>query len=100
MHTKLALSGIIACALAATATTTTAVAAGPAATGGGYACTHNPNSSVRIRANAGTNYRILGGVPNGRYVTVRGSKYGTDGNLWYRVSYGRITGWARYDYIC
>lgn len=81
---------------------TTALAArGPAAASyDAYACTHNPNSSVRMRANAGTNFRIVGNIPNGSYVNIITSKTGSDGQLWYKVSHGRASGWARYDYIC
>lgn len=97
------IATIIASVVLCSAFSTTASAArGPASAANydGYACTHNPNSSVRMRANAGTNFRIIGSIPNGGYVRIITSKHGSDGQLWHKVSHGRATGWARYDYIC
>lgn len=88
-------------ALAATVMTTgIAIAPQAMANGYGYACTVNPKSSVHIRVNAGQNYRVIAGIPNGRGVRILNSKIGTDGGLWYFVQYGKYRGWSHSAYIC
>ena len=93
----LCFMSVIALGLVTTANAST----GPAAhVDSAYACTHNPNSSVRMRAGAGTNFRVVAGIPNRSRVTIHDSRVGTDGEVWYKITYRRTAGWARYDYIC
>lgn len=75
-------------------------AVGPAYTGGayGYVCTHE-GSNVMLRAGAGQNHKVLARMPSGSDVAVVGER-SVGGWTWYKVKFGRTTGWARADYIC
>ena len=53
---------------------------------------------VRVRADAGTGYTILGKLSYVK-VQVLGSKTGTDGKLWYHIKYNDLQGYMHGDYI-
>lgn len=55
-------------------------------------------TNVRIREDAGTNFRQLAEISN-VYVTINGEKTGTDGKLWYEIEYGGIHGYMHSDYV-
>lgn len=75
---------------------------GPAYGGGtnAYACTYSDDGMVSVRAGAGTNYKTYDLIDNGTDVRIIGKRQARDGFVWYKISYGRIQGWARSDYIC
>lgn len=58
---------------------------------------------VRVRANASTTSEIITTAKSGFALTVTGQANGTDGNLWYQVTFiadGRdVTGFIRSDYV-
>ena len=92
---KLALCvGLAVVALSATAEARSS-RLGPAAYQGveAYACT-------TYRDGAGTNYKTIDLIDNGTDVVILAEKVGHDGFVWYKISYGRIQGWSRSDYIC
>lgn len=60
----------------------------------------NCNSGVRMRSGAGTgNTTTVTVVPKGATVSVLSSEKGSDGKTWYKVTYGKITGYIRSDYV-
>ena len=60
-------------------------------------------SSVRVRSNASTTSQIVQTVSNGLAVTVTGTANGSDGKVWYQVSFSanntEVTGFIRSDYV-
>lgn len=60
-------------------------------------------TSVRIRSNASTAGKIVATVSKDHTLTVTGQANGTDGRLWYQVSFisngSQITGFIREDYV-
>ena len=55
-------------------------------------------SGVNVREDASQNSNILGNLSY-VYVTKNGEKQGTDGYVWFNITYGDITGYIRNDYI-
>lgn len=55
-------------------------------------------SNVNVRADATTSSNSLGKLSY-VYVTKNGEKQGTDGYVWFNITYGDITGYIRSDYI-
>ena len=59
--------------------------------------------SVRVRSNASTTSQILTTAQNGMALTVTGQATGTDGNVWYQVTFiadgTEVTGFIRSDYV-
>lgn len=65
-----------------------------------YACTYDDGGKVNLRTGAGLNYKIRASIENGTDVRIISERKGRDGFVWFQVSYGRVIGWARSDYIC
>ena len=60
----------------------------------------NCNSGVRMRSGAGTgNTTTVTVVSKGATVSVLSSEKGSDGKTWYKVTYGKTTGYIRSDYV-
>lgn len=62
------------------------------------------NSSLRLREDAGTGYKIVTELKNNTPLVVIGEKYATDGSLWYQVRYtdkesNEFTGYCHSAYI-
>ena len=58
-----------------------------------------PSDGVYVRSDAGTSYSIVMSLTGGTVVTVTGSKKGSDGYVWYAVSYGGKSGYVRSDLL-
>lgn len=60
-------------------------------------------SSVRVRSNASTTSQIVKTVSNGLALTVTGTANGSDGKVWYQVSFSadnsEISGFIRSDFV-
>lgn len=54
---------------------------------------------VNIRSGAGTSYSSVGGAPQNAAITVYETKTDSQGNTWYKVKYGNITGYMIAEYI-
>ncbi len=55
---------------------------------------------MNVRSGPGTDYSIIGSLYNNSQVTVTDQTTGTDGYVWYQISYGNgQSGYARSDYI-
>lgn len=57
------------------------------------------NGPVNVRSNAGSKYKKLGKLPNGKVITIRGSKKDRSGQKWYRITYKSRTGYVASKYI-
>ena len=61
------------------------------------------NSSVRVRSAASTSSQIVKNVASGTTLTVTGRTKGSDGNVWYQVSFiadgSEVNGFIRSDYV-
>ena len=59
--------------------------------------------SVRVRSNASTTSQIVTTAQDGLAITVTGQATGTDGNVWYQVTFiadgTEVTGFIRSDYV-
>ena len=59
--------------------------------------------SIRVRANASTTSQIVTTAKEGLALTVTGQATGTDGNVWYQVTFidngSEVTGFIRNDYV-
>ena len=55
-------------------------------------------SDVNVREDATTTSKSLGKLSY-VYVTKNGEKQGTDGKIWFNITYGDITGYIRSDFI-
>lgn len=60
----------------------------------GYCAVATEGDNLNIRAGAGTQFDILGSIPNGTVVPVQGI---TDG--WVKVTYKSVTGYVSTDYV-
>ncbi|MDO4265159.1 MAG: SH3 domain-containing protein [Eubacteriales bacterium] len=57
-------------------------------------------TSLNVRSGAGTGYDSVDTLANNTSVTVISQTTGTDGQVWYQISYGNgKTGYARHDFI-
>lgn len=61
--------------------------------------TVTPADGVNVRSGAGTDNSIVMTLVAGTKVTVTGSKKGTDGYTWYKISYSGKTGYIRSDFL-
>ncbi len=61
------------------------------------------SQSVRVRSNASTGSQIVTMAQSGLALTVNGQANGTDGKVWYQVSFisegNQVTGFIRSDYV-
>ena len=61
------------------------------------------STSVRVRQNASTNSAIVENVASGTALTVTGRANGSDGKIWYQVSFiangAEVNGFIRSDYV-
>ncbi len=61
------------------------------------------NDKVRVRAEASTDSAIVTQVKKSTAVTVNGQANGTDGKVWYKISFvadgSEVTGFIRYDFV-
>ena len=68
-------------------------------TSGGATGTVTPSDGVNVRSGAGTSYGVVMSLNGGTVVTVTGSTKGSDGYVWYAISYGGKTGYIRSDLL-
>lgn len=54
----------------------------------------NADGGLRIRENAGTSYKALGLIPNGKQIYITTIK-----NNWGYTTYGEVSGWVSMDYV-
>lgn len=61
------------------------------------------SSSVRVRKGPGTNYDVAGNAPGNTEVSVSGETAGSDGKVWYQVSFNlnnaTVNGFIRNDFL-
>ncbi len=60
----------------------------------GYCAVDTEGDNLNIRAGAGTQFDLLGSIPNGTVVPVKGISQG-----WLKVTYGKVTGYISTDYV-
>lgn len=95
----LTMTGLVAVALTS-GLSASATEVGPAYNSGeyGYTCTHE-GSNVMLRSGPGQKYKVLARMPSGTDINILAERQVGDW-VWYKIKYGRSTGWTRADYIC
>jgi len=75
---------------------TAVLAAGVLATSAAQAATALVTTDLNLRSGPGTRYAVVGTLPDGARVGIRGC---TAGYGWCRVNYGGVSGWASSRYL-
>ena len=80
-------------------TGTTGTVSGTTSTTGTPGVITNCTSGVNFRSSASSSSSKLGTLPKGATISILSSTTGSDGDTWYKVTYGATTGYVHGDYV-
>ena len=79
--------------------TTRGTTSGTTSTTGTPGVITNCTSGVNFRSSASSSSSKLGTLPKGATISILSSTTGSDGDTWYKVTYGTTTGYVHGDYV-
>jgi uncharacterized protein YraI len=56
--------------------------------------------NVNVRSGPGQQFRVLGSLASGSFISLGRPQRGRDGVRWFPVNSGGLVGWVRGDYVC
>lgn len=92
------VTGTVSSGSGATSGTTSGTVSGTTTTGTPGVIT-NCTSGVNFRSSASSSSSKLGTLPKGASISILSSTTGSDGDTWYKVTYGTTTGYVHGDYV-
>lgn len=92
------VTGTVSSGSGTTSGTTSGTVSGTTTTGTPGVIT-NCTSGVNFRSSASSSSSKLGTLPKGASISILSSTTGSDGDTWYKVTYGTTTGYVHGDYV-